>query len=135
MPAGKLCEMAIRTASYAMDFFQAMVVHIDDEINMLPSFGLDSKQIMLLVSNQVVQICDNFFEFRQHASNVDPSNRTATAARFAWVTLQALEDGWVYAQQIQASYWNYRHIYVLPHEANGANIRRRTEYQAKGDGN
>ena len=64
MPAGKLCEMAIRTASYTMDLFQAMVVHIDDEINMLASFGLDSKQIMLLVSNQVVQICDDLFEFR-----------------------------------------------------------------------
>ena len=70
--------------------FQAMVVHIDDKINMLASFGLDSKQIIFLVSNQVVQICDDLFEFRQHASNVDTSNRMATAARFAWVTLQAL---------------------------------------------
>ena len=76
IPAGSLRDMAIYSASYTMDFFQAMVVHIDDKIKIFASFGLNLKQLMLLVSNQVVQICDDLFEFRQHTSNVDPSNRT-----------------------------------------------------------
>ena len=57
---------------------------------MLQGFGLPEKQILLLVSNQVVQMCDEMFEFRQHASNVDMSNKVSTAARYMWVSLQAL---------------------------------------------
>ena len=90
VPAGTLRDHALKSADYSLDFFQALVGHWDDEINMLLSFGLPEKQVMLLLSNQAIQICDELFELRQHASNVDTSNKTATAARFAWVTLQAL---------------------------------------------
>ena len=45
---------------------------------------------MLLLSNQVMHICEELFEIRQHAANIDTSNMTATSARFAWVALLAL---------------------------------------------
>jgi len=37
-----------------------------------------------------VQICEELFEIRQHAANVDTANKTITSASFAWVTLLAL---------------------------------------------
>ena len=57
---------------------------------MLTSFSLLAKQTLLLLSNQVVHICDNLFEFRNQAKGVDVSNRIACASRYTWVTLQAL---------------------------------------------
>ena len=94
--AGPLREHALKSAEFTLDFFQGLVAHVDDEISMLVTFNLPSKQIMLLVSSQVVQICDELFDFRQHAINVDASNKTSMAARFGWVTLQALQkmDGY-----------------------------------------
>jgi len=44
----------------------------------------------MLLSNQVVQICDNLFKFRSTASRIDSTNKLAAAAHYAWVTLQAL---------------------------------------------
>ena len=37
-----------------------------------------------------MQICDELFELRQHAGDIDASNKKSTASCFAWVTLQAL---------------------------------------------
>jgi hypothetical protein len=90
LPAGVLRDHAIRSAEFTRDFFQAFVGHIEDEITMLTSFGLGEAQVMLLMSNQLMQICDDLFDFRHAAINVDASNRAETSARYAWVTLQAL---------------------------------------------
>jgi hypothetical protein len=57
---------------------------------MLNSFTLLLKHIMLLLSNQIVQICDDVFELQGNAASVDLNNKGATVACFAWVTLQAL---------------------------------------------
>jgi hypothetical protein len=53
------------------------------------SVKLLPKHILLLLSNQVVQICDDIFKFQSNASNVDISKRGPAAAQFAWVSLQA----------------------------------------------
>ena len=90
VPQGPLRDHALKSAEYTLDFFQALVVHLDDEMNMLLSLQVPEKQIMLLLSNQVMQICEELFEIRQHAANVDTSNKVATASRFAWVTLLSL---------------------------------------------
>ena len=90
VPQGPLRDHALKSAEYTLDFFQALVVHLDDEMNMLLSLKVPEKQIMLLLSNQVMQICEELFEIRQHAANVDTSNKVATASRFAWVTLLSL---------------------------------------------
>ena len=57
---------------------------------MLTSFSLPAKQMLLLLSNQVVHICDDLFEFCNQVKGVDVSNRVACASRYARVTLHAL---------------------------------------------
>ncbi len=81
--------MALQTADTANTFWEHLVVYINDEYSLLVSFKLPPKHILLLLSNQVVQICDDIFEFQSNASNIDISKRGPAAARFAWVSLQA----------------------------------------------
>ncbi len=66
---------------------------------MLSSFNMLEKNICLLMSNQVVQICDNLAEFRSNARNVAVDN-LETGAQYAWVTLQSLNcmEGYLKAQ-------------------------------------
>jgi hypothetical protein len=85
----ELRSMALRTAEAASTFWECLVAYVDDEYSLLMSFHLLAKHVLLLLSNQVVQICDDIFEFRGNAANVDITERAAAAARFAWVTLQA----------------------------------------------
>jgi hypothetical protein len=56
---------------------------------MLATFNLDKKQILLLLSNQIVQILEDIYEVRCTAAHTDLANRPAAGIRFAWVTLQA----------------------------------------------
>jgi hypothetical protein len=66
------------------------VAYLDDEYSLLESFKLSSKHVLLLLSNQVVQICNDLFEFRSNASSVDLGNMAAAVAHFAWVMLQVI---------------------------------------------
>jgi hypothetical protein len=90
VPEGILQETAIKTAEYTMQFWNALAAYIEDEYTLLLSFKLLPKHVLLLLSNQVVQICNDMFEFRNCANNVDLQNPLATMMRYAWVTLQAL---------------------------------------------
>jgi hypothetical protein len=81
--------MALRSADTANKFWERLVAYINDEHSLLASFKLLPKHILLLLSNQVVQICDDIFEFWSNASNVDISECGPAAAWFAWVSLQA----------------------------------------------
>jgi hypothetical protein len=71
------------------NFWQMLSAYIEEEISMLSSFNMLEKNICLLMSNQVVQICDDLAEFRSNARNVAVDN-LETGARYAWVTLQSL---------------------------------------------
>ncbi len=90
IPEGILQETAIKMAEYTKQFWNALTAYIEDEYTLLLSFKLLPKHVLLLLSNQVVQICDDMFEFRNCATNVDLQNPLATVMRYAWVTLQAL---------------------------------------------
>ena len=46
--------------------------------------------MLILLSNQVVQICDNLFVFSSTALGINSTNKLAAAAQYAWMTLQAL---------------------------------------------
>lgn len=85
-----LREAAIKTAEVTMLFWTLLVAYIDDEYTVLKSFNLLPKHVLLLLSNQVIQICDDMFEFRNCATNVDRQNPLAAATLYAWVTLQSL---------------------------------------------
>ena len=91
-------DHAIKSGGFSLDFFQAFVGHADDEVKMLVTLGLAEKQVMLLVSNQLIQICDDLFELHQDAANVDTTNKGLTAVRFAWVTLRSLNKMSEYLQ-------------------------------------
>ena len=78
----------------------SLTSYVEDEFTLLKSFRLLPKHVLLLLSNQVVQICDDMFEFRNCATNVDLQNPLAAATRYAWVTLQSLGamDGYLRAK-------------------------------------
>ncbi len=90
LPDGPVRMLALKTAAATQLFFQAFASYMDEELTMLNSFGLPEKQSLLLLSQQVVHICDDLFESRNQASGVDLANRLATATRYAWASLQAL---------------------------------------------
>ena len=95
---GLLREYDGKAGKFSLDFFQAFVSHADDEINMLIALGLKEKKVMLLVSSQLIQICDDLFELRQDAANVDTSNWGLTAVSYPWVTLWSLNKMTDYLQ-------------------------------------
>ncbi len=90
VPEGMLRDTAVKTAEYTLQFWNALAAYIEDEYTLLLSFKLLPKQVLLILSNQVMQICDDMFELRNCANNVDLQNPLATMTRYAWVTLQAL---------------------------------------------
>jgi hypothetical protein len=98
VPAGILQDTALKTAKYTMQFWKALTAYIKDEYTQLLSFKLQPKLVLLLLLNQVLQICDDMFEFRNCATNVDLQNPVAAALQYAWVTLQALGtmDGYLW---------------------------------------
>ena len=51
-------QAALHTAQVTQHFFQSIVAYLDDELAMLTSFSLLAKQMLLLLSNQVVHICE-----------------------------------------------------------------------------
>lgn len=86
----ELRELAMATAEATVTFWSSFVVYLYDEYTLLTSFNLKVKSVLLLLSNQVVQICDDVFEVRSTASGVDSSNNLAAAVSYAWSTLRAL---------------------------------------------
>jgi hypothetical protein len=47
-------------------------------------------RVSSVLSNQIVQICDDMFKFRNKAAHLDLQSPLSAATRFAWVTLQSL---------------------------------------------
>jgi hypothetical protein len=87
-PDGVLKDLALKTDKATRVLWSQLGMYINDEHITLTSFNILSKQILLLLSNQVVQICEDIFEPRSTASNTDiVNNKNVAAARFAWVTL------------------------------------------------
>jgi hypothetical protein len=90
VPEGVVREMALKTAECTLRFWHSFVAYLDEEYSMLTSFNLLPEHILLLLSNQVIQICDDIPSiFRCKAVMTNISNPLATASRFCWVTLQA----------------------------------------------
>ena len=85
---GELKDMAVKTGTTTAIFLRALVSYLEDERNLLTSYKLQAKDIMLLLSNQVVQIFDDIFDQRTHGKMMSVDNKVAMGARFAWVTLR-----------------------------------------------
>jgi hypothetical protein len=117
VPAGTLQDTALKTAKYTMQFWNALTAYIEDKYTLLLSFKLLPKHVLLLLSNQVVQICDDMFEFRNCATNVDLQNPVAGTSQYAWVTLQALStmDGYLKEKFCHHQAINSTFIFFLTH--------------------
>ena len=89
VPPGVVRDMALKTSEATMRFWHSFVAYLDEEYSMLTSFNLLPKHILLLLSNHVVQICDDMSDQRNKAVTTDISNQLASTCRFGWVTLQA----------------------------------------------
>ncbi len=89
VPAGWLCKHTLKSGQQSQHFWQRLSAYIKDQILLLMSFKLSEKNICLLMSHQVVQVCNYLYEYCHNASNTGPVN-LESAALFAWVTLQAL---------------------------------------------
>jgi hypothetical protein len=121
--------MALQTTDIANTFWECLVAYINDEYYLLASFKLLTEHILLLLSNQVVHICDDIFKFQSNASNVNISERGPAAARFAWDSLQAqhcmvvyLKEKFRHHQALNSTFVQF----VIRHMADQAAIGLRT---------
>ena len=85
----ELRSLALKTAELARQWWMDLATYLDNEFLMLENYGLAVKQILLLLSNQMVQIFEDIADKRGPAGNTDISNRPKAAVRYAWATLQA----------------------------------------------
>jgi hypothetical protein len=89
VPAGWLREHALKRGQQSQHFWQQLSAYIKDQTLLLMSLKLSEKNICLLMSHQVVQVCNDLYKYHHNASNTGPVN-SESAACFAWITLQAL---------------------------------------------
>jgi hypothetical protein len=115
-PEGLLKIHALHSAEHTQYFWQTLAAYIEDELIMLLSFDLKEKQVLLLLSNQMVQICDDLFKFRGQAMNNDNTAK-GTPACYAWVTFQALDcmEGYLRDQFRHHPAINSTFIHFLTH--------------------
>jgi hypothetical protein len=63
IPSQSLRDLALATSDATVTFWNSFVVYLYDKYRLLTSFNLKVKSVLLLRSNQVVQFCDDLFEF------------------------------------------------------------------------
>jgi hypothetical protein len=85
----ELRNLALKTAELARQWWMDLATYVDNEFLMLESYKLAAKQILLLLSNQLVQILEDLADKRVPAGNTEIGNRPKAAVRYAWATLQA----------------------------------------------
>ncbi len=99
VPVEWLRDHAIMNGQYTHQFWLSLALYIEDQIILLQTFKLPKKSICLLMSHQVIQICNDLSKFQTNAWNMS-FNSLDAGARYAWVCLQALQcmDGYLHAK-------------------------------------
>jgi hypothetical protein len=94
-----LQEHALKSGQYTEQFWLSLALYIEDKIILLQTFNLPEKSICLLMSLQLIQMCDDISKFQTNARNVGFDSPEA-GARYTWVGLQALQcmDGYLQAK-------------------------------------
>lgn len=90
LPPGPIRETALSTGLYVQRAVLKLINMFDDQIARLSALGLKEKFIMLLVSHEFIHVCDELYKIRQRGVNADLQNKASAAARFSFITLQAL---------------------------------------------
>jgi hypothetical protein len=80
-------------------FWLSLASYIEDENILLQMFNLPERSICLLMSHQLIQMCNDISKFRTNARNVGFDSPKA-GVRYARVGLQALQcmDGYLQAK-------------------------------------
>ena len=103
----ELKSLARKTADVAKAWWLELANYLDNEYLMLDSYKLASDQILLLLSQQLVQIFEDIYEVRAPAGNTDITNRSSAVVRYGWATLQAHS---VMASYSEAKFRDHRSI-------------------------
>jgi hypothetical protein len=85
----ELKSLALKTAELSKLLWMDLANYMDNEYLVLDSYKLASKQILLLLSQQLVQIFEDIYEVCAPAGNMDISNRSLAVVPYEWATLQA----------------------------------------------
>ncbi len=96
---GWLQEHALKSGQFTERFWMTLASYIKDEVILLQTFSLPERSICLLMSHQLIQMCDDISVFQTNARNAGFDSPKARV-RYAWVGLQALQciDGYLQAK-------------------------------------
>ncbi len=84
-------RVALESAAATGSFYSDLFNYIESELTSLGTVNILPEHILLLLSNQLVRICDDMHEFRSRAAGVRLDNLASAATRLGWVTLQSLQ--------------------------------------------
>lgn len=90
LPDSALRDLAIQTGEDTGAFYHNLFNYIDQELHNLTTINIKQDHILLLLSNQLVRMCDDMHAVRAPGSSVRLDNLPAAASRLSWVTLQAM---------------------------------------------
>ncbi len=90
LPDSPLRDLAIQTGEDTGLFYQNLFNYVDQELHNLTTINIKTEHILLLLSNQLVRMCDDMHAVRSSGSSVRLDNLPAAATRLAWVSLQAV---------------------------------------------
>ena len=90
MPESALWDLAIQTGEDTSTFYHHLFNYIDQELHNLTTINIKKDHILLLLSNQLVRMCDDMHAVRSAGSSVRLDNLPGAATRLAWVSLQAM---------------------------------------------
>ena len=90
LPESPLRDLAIKTGEDTSTFYHNLFNYIDQELHNLTTINIRTDHILLLLSNQLVRICDDMHAVRSAGSSVRLDNLPAASTRLAWVSLQAM---------------------------------------------
>jgi hypothetical protein len=90
VPEGWLREHALKSGQFTERFWLSLASYIEDKIILLQTFNLPERSICLLMSHQLIQMCNDISEFQTNARNVGFDSPEAGGI-YAWVGLQDLQ--------------------------------------------
>lgn len=90
LPPSPLRDLAIKTGEDTVAFYQDLFNYIDQELTNLDTINIKPEHVLLLLSNQVVRLCDDLYAVRAFGANLRLDNLPLAATRLAWFSLQAM---------------------------------------------
>ena len=90
LPQSALRDLAIKTGEDTVAFYQDLFNYIDQELTNLEKIIIKPEHVLLLLSNQVVRLCDDLHALGAFGANIRLDNLPMAVTRLAWFSLQAV---------------------------------------------